>query len=73
MVRKPVINQKECIGCGTCAADAGCPEVFEMKESKEHEGAMKSFVKVLDDYEQYADKIDAAINLCPVTVISWKE
>ena len=55
-----VINQEECIGCGTCAEL--CPEVFEMNEEEE-----KAHVKAPNSD---ADCVNEAIDSCPVEAIS---
>jgi ferredoxin len=55
-----VINEEECIGCGTCAEL--CPEVFEMNEEEE-----KAKVKAPDSG---ADCVNEAIDSCPVEAIS---
>jgi ferredoxin len=55
-----VINEEECIGCGTCAEL--CPEVFEMNEEEE-----KAKVK---NPASGADCVNEAIDSCPVEAIS---
>ncbi len=55
-----VINDEECIGCGTCAEL--CPDVFEMNEEEE-----KAKVKAPDSD---ADCVNEAIDSCPVEAIS---
>lgn len=61
---KPLVDQNLCIGCGTC--ESLCPEVFKVKEDgKAH---------VLEvDYKKFEDKIQEAIDTCPVQAISWKK
>lgn len=59
---KPKVNQEACIGCGTCISL--CGEVFELKEDN------KSHVISGVSYDQYADCINEAIEICPVQAIS---
>ena len=61
---KPIVNQEICIGCGTC--EAICPEVFHLEDGK-------SFVKKLADYAAYKEKIEQAVEACPVQCISLEE
>ena len=61
---KPIINEELCIGCGTC--EGICPEVFKLNDGK-------STVLELADYKPFADKIDQAIDACPVQCISKEE
>ncbi len=60
---KPVVNQELCIGCGAC--EGICPEVFKLIDGK-------SNVLALDDYKPFKDKIQQAINACPVQCISME-
>ncbi|MEW5774840.1 MAG: ferredoxin [Thermodesulfobacteriota bacterium] len=55
-----VINEEECIGCGTCAEL--CPDVFEMIEEEE-----KARVTAPDST---ADCVNESIDSCPVEAIS---
>jgi ferredoxin len=61
---KPVINQELCIGCGQC--EAICPEVFKLNDGK-------SVVLELQDYSSFKEKIDQAVDSCPVQAISVEE
>ena len=61
---KTIIDEEECIGCGSCVEL--CPEVFKMNEDKEKaevflpEGGSKAC-------------IEEAIDTCPVSCIHWQE
>ncbi len=61
---KPIVNQELCIGCGTC--EGICPEVFKLDDGK-------STVIPLPDYSALKDKIQQAIDACPVQCISLEE
>jgi ferredoxin len=61
---KVVINEEECIGCGSCSEV--CPEVFQMNEEKE-----KSEVILSEGGP--TDCINEAIEACPVSCIQWEE
>jgi ferredoxin len=61
---KPEIDNKKCIGCGTCAAM--CPEVFEIQ-------AGKSIVKKDAPIAEKEDCIKEAKEACPVEAISLSE
>ncbi len=57
---KPKVNQKICIGCGTC--EALCPDVFKLKNNKSQ--VISEDCKNCDCQE--------AINNCPVSAISME-
>ncbi|MDD5341692.1 MAG: ferredoxin [Patescibacteria group bacterium] len=61
---KPIVNREICIGCGTC--EGICPEVFKVIDGK-------SNVLEMADYSAYADKIQQAVDACPVQCISTEE
>ena len=61
---KVIINEEECIGCGSCVEL--CPEVFLMNEEKE-----KAEVSLLEDWPR--ECIDEAMETCPVSCIHWEE
>ena len=58
----PHIVEEECIACGTC--EEMCPEVFRLNENL-------GFVQVLNPDGGSEDKIEAAIEACPVQCIHW--
>ena len=58
---KPKINQQTCIGCGTC--EGICSDVFKLNDGT-------ATVVKLDDYTPFKDKIDQAVNSCPVQCIT---
>lgn len=60
---KKVIIEPGCISCGTCQFTA--PEIFEVTDV--------SRVRPNAPIEQYAEKIEQAITLCPVQVISCEK
>ena len=71
MTRKAFVDREVCIGCNVCAIE--CAVVFTVKEDPEHDNSFKSFPDASVDQEPIADKVDKAINMCPVSCISWKE
>jgi ferredoxin len=64
MARKVFIDEEECIGCGTC--EEICPEVFKLNEETDK-------VEVTDQEGAPEDKIEEAIEACPVECIHWEE
>jgi len=60
----PVIDEEACIGCGAC--EEICPEVFRMNESL-------GFALVINPGGADADKIEEAIEACPVNCITRSE
>ncbi len=62
-MKKPVINEELCIGCGVCVSVA--PDVFEMND--ENKATVKADAKI--DEATVQDAIDQ----CPVQAISWEE
>ena len=64
MSRKVVIDQDECIGCGSCQEI--CPEVFELDEEIE-----KSYVIKPEGGPE--DLIGQAMGECPMSCIYWED
>lgn len=64
MPRRVVIDEEECIGCGTCQEI--CPDVFELDDE-----AQKA--KVIMPEGGPEDLIEEAMESCPVSCISWEE
>jgi ferredoxin len=64
MAKTVVLDQDECIGCGSC--EELCPDVFAMDEETELAHVLKP---------QGGDEacIDEAIETCPVDCIEWQE
>ncbi|EKD65134.1 MAG: hypothetical protein ACD_50C00179G0005 [uncultured bacterium] len=64
-MKKPIVTPREnCISCGNCQHVA--PEIFALQPDG------KSDVLQLDDYMRYEDKINRAIQECPVQIIKWE-
>ncbi len=64
MPRTPEINFEDCIGCGACV-DV-CPEVFSLNEAI-------GKVLVLNPQGCPEERIQEAMDLCPVHCILWEE
>jgi len=62
--RIPMIEIEDCIACGNCGQV--CPEVFRLNESLGHS-------EVINPYGAAEDKIQEAIDQCPVQCIHWQE
>jgi ferredoxin len=60
----PVIDEEACICCVAC--EEICPEVFIMNESL-------GFALVMNPGGADADKIEEAMEACPVNCITWAE
>jgi ferredoxin len=63
MAKSPVVNQDECISCGLCAEI--CPEVFRMND--------QDISEVYNLTGAPPEKIQEAIDGCPVQCIHWDE
>jgi len=59
-----MIEIEDCIACGNCGQ--ACPEVFRLNESLGHS-------EVINPYGAAEDKIQEAIDQCPVQCIHWQE
>ena len=60
----PVIDADACIACGNC--EAVCPEVFRLNESL-------GFSEVINPQGAPEERIQDAIDQCPVQCITWEE
>ena len=63
MPRVPVVNQDECISCALCAEL--CPEVFRLND--------KDLSEVHNPTGAPEEKIQEAIDSCPVQCIHWAD
>ena len=63
MARRPHVDQEECVGCGNC--EEICPEVFRLNDD--------DLAEVHDPEGATEDKIQEAIDICPVECIHWEE
>jgi len=63
MPKFPVINQEECTSCGLCSEI--CPEVFRLND--------KDIAEAYNSQGASAEKIQEAMDSCPVQCISWGE
>ena len=59
-----MVDQDECLGCGSCEAVA--PEVFEMNG----DGKAEAPNEVTDAQK---DSVEEAMSMCPVNCIHWEE
>lgn len=62
-MKKLVVDQEICIGCGTCAAL--CPKVFKINNDGKAE--------VIDQNADTPENIQNALASCPVSAIKWEE
>jgi ferredoxin len=62
--RIPVIDYDACIACGNC--EAVCPEVFKVNESL-------GYAEVINPHGAPEDRIEEAMEQCPVQCITWGE
>jgi ferredoxin len=62
MGRKVIIDQEECIGCGSCQDI--CPEVFKLNEGIEK-------AEVIRPEGGPEDRIEEAMGECPMSCIFW--
>ncbi len=60
----PFIVEEECIACGTC--EELVPEVFTLNETL-------GFAQVLNPAGASEEKIQEAIDACPVACIHWAD
>ena len=61
-MRKPIVNEDLCIGCGHCVEV--CPKVFELESEKS---------QVTGPGNCGSCNCQEAIDTCPVQAISWSE
>jgi ferredoxin len=62
MARTPVVNEQECISCGVCVDI--CPEVFLLND--------RDVSEVYNPTGAPEEKIQEAIDSCPVQCIHWE-
>ncbi|HXV20389.1 MAG TPA: ferredoxin [Desulfuromonadales bacterium] len=63
MAKKPYVDQDVCISCNLCVDTV--PEVFRMNED--------GLAEVYDAAGASEDKIQEAIDTCPVACIHWED
>jgi ferredoxin len=61
-MRKIIVDQKRCIGCGTCVILA--PKTFKMGKGGKSE--------VINEKGNSKEDIQNAVDSCPVSAISYK-
>lgn len=64
MAKKVVLNDEECMACGTC--EALCPGVFKLNEAT-------GKAEIINPEGASEDEIQEAIDSCPAQCISWEE
>lgn len=70
MPRIPVVDQEACIGCEACTLI--CPEVFRMEEAGGEDHHEHKSV-VYNPVGAPVEKIEQAMDSCPVACIHWQE
>jgi ferredoxin len=63
MARIPYVDQDACISCGLCVDTS--PEVFRLNDA--------NLAEVYDPDGAPEERIQAAVDGCPVSCIYWKE
>jgi ferredoxin len=63
MPKIPYVDKNECISCGLCVEMV--PEVFKLDD--------EDLAEVFDPEGASEDKIQEAVDACPVSCIHWKE
>lgn len=63
-MKSVILNKDECLGCESCVQI--CPEVFGFDQAES-----KAFVILAEGGPE--DKIQEAMDSCPVSCISWQE
>lgn len=63
VVKRPVVDQTVCIGCGLCTQIA--ENTFRMNDEE--------LAEVFDPQGDDEQTIEEAISSCPVSCISWEE
>lgn len=59
-----MVEQADCIGCGSC--EAVCPEVFRLND----DGLAEGYAEVTDALKASCEE---AMDICPAKCISWDE
>jgi ferredoxin len=60
----PLVVEEECIACGAC--EEICPQVFKVNESL-------GFAQVINPFGGAEEKIQEAMDACPVHCIHWAD
>lgn len=68
MAKKLVVDTQACIGAGPCAFVN--PEVFELVDTDD---GIKAIIKEGVNLDDYTEKIEEAIEACPVDAIKWED
>jgi ferredoxin len=63
MAKIPIVDQDECTGCGLC--EDTCSEVFQLNDD--------GVAEVHDPEGATEDKIQEAMDSCPVECIHWED